>query len=71
MSDKEYEVDYHYQGQKITIRYTPDLKNIYVVDKQDNSLKQITLLDKHSNANIKREKIKLTDIKEENDELHS
>ena len=71
IDDKEYEVDYHYQGQKITIRYTPDLKNIYIVDKQDNSLKQIKLLDKHSNAHIKREKIKLTDITEENDELHS
>lgn len=71
IDDKEYEVDYHYQGQRITIRYTPDLKNIYVVDKQDHSLKRIKLLDKHSNAHIKREKIKLTDITEESNELHS
>lgn len=62
INDKEYEVDYHYQNQKITIRYTPGLENVYVVNKKDNILTPIKLLDKHSNASLKREKIRLTDI---------
>lgn len=68
IDEKEYEVDYHYQGQKITIRYTPGLENVYVVNKDDKTLTPIKLLDKHSNAHIKREKIRLTDIEgEDND----
>ena len=65
INDKEYEVDYHYQNQKIIIRYTPDLKDIYVVNRKDNTLTPIKLLDKHSNASLKREKIRLTDINTE------
>ena len=65
INEKEYEVDFHYQGQKILIRYTPDLKNVYVVNKEDNSLTPITLLDKHSNSLVKREKIRLSDMEEE------
>ena len=65
INEKEYEVDFHYQGQKILIRYTPDLKNVYVVNKEDNSLTPITLLDKHSNSLVKREKIRLSDMEDE------
>ena len=65
INDKEYEVDYHYQNQKIIIRYTPDLKDIYVVNRKYNTLTPIKLLDKHSNASLKREKIRLTDINTE------
>ena len=58
---KEYEVDYRYQNQRITIRYSPDLSKVYVVDKFDNSLKEIKLLDKKANSNIKRTKVKLAE----------
>lgn len=59
---KEYEVDYHYQNQKIRIRYAPDLSSVYVVDPIDETLKEIKLLDKQANSHIKREKIKLSEI---------
>ena len=58
---KEYEVDYRYQNQRITIRYSPDLSKVYVVDRTDNSLKEIKLLDKKANSNIKRTKVKLAE----------
>ena len=58
---KEYEVDYRYQNQRITIRYSPDLSKVYVVEKFDNSLKEIKLLDKKANSNIKRTKVKLAE----------
>lgn len=64
IDEKEYEVDYHYQGQKIIIRYTPDLKNVYIVDKDDKSLIPINILDKHGNADFKREKVRLSDMEE-------
>lgn len=60
----EYEVDYHYQNQKVLLRYSPDLSKVYVVDKSDDSLKEIKLLDKISNSGVKREKISLSEIGE-------
>lgn len=60
----EYEVDYHYQSQKVLLRYSPDLSKVYVVDKSDDSLKEIKLLDKISNSGVKREKISLSEIGE-------
>ena len=58
----EYEVDYHYQSQKVLLRYSPDLSKVYVVDKSDDSLKEIKLLDKKSNSGVKREKISLSEL---------
>jgi hypothetical protein len=55
----EYEVDYRYSKQRITLRYSPDLSKIYVVDKITDELVPINLLNKHENAVIKREKVKL------------
>ena len=60
----EYEVDYHYQSQKVLLRYSPDLSKVYIVDKSDDSLKEIKLLDKISNSGVKREKISLSEIGE-------
>lgn len=54
-----YEVDYRYSKQKITLRYSPDLSKIYVVDKQTGNLVPIKILNKKENALIKREKVKL------------
>lgn len=62
IDNKEYEVDYHYQNQKVLLRYSPDLSKVYVVDKDDDSLKEIKLLDKKSNSSVKRKKISLSEI---------
>ena len=67
IDEKEYEIDYHYQDKKIPIGYTPDLKNIYVVDRDNNKLTPIKLLDKCANSSIKREKIRSTDIMKEDE----
>ena len=64
IDNKEYEVDYHYQNQRILLRYSPDLSKVYIVDKNDDSLKEIKLLDKKSNSSIKRKKISLSEISE-------
>lgn len=54
----EYEVDYRFAKQRITLRYSPDMKEISVVE-HDGSLTPIRLLNKQENASIKREKIHL------------
>ena len=55
----EYEVDYRFAKQRITLRYSPDMKEIYVVDAAG-TLTPIHLLNKQENASVKREKIRLT-----------
>ena len=55
----EYEVDYRFAKQKVTLRYSPDMQNIYVVE-ADGALTPIRLLNKHENASVKREKVHLT-----------
>ena len=54
----EYEVDYRFSKQRIRLRYSPDMENIYVVE-MDGSLTRIRLLDKQANAVAKREKVHL------------
>lgn len=63
IDQKEYEVNYKYAGQKLLLRYSPDLSQIYVVDRETNQLEEIHLLDKKANSTIKREKIKFTEDK--------
>lgn len=60
IDEAEYEVDYRYSKQKITLRYSPDLSKIYVVDKNTGELTEIKLLNKHDNSVIKRKKVKLS-----------
>ena len=55
----EYEVDYRFAKQRITIRFTPDLDEIYVVE-ANGTLSPIHLLNKHDNALVKRDKVCLT-----------
>ena len=55
----EYEVDYRFAKQRITLRYSPDLSEIYVVE-ADGSLSPIHLLNKQVNASVKRDKVRLT-----------
>ena len=54
----EYEVDYRFAKQRITLRYTPDMKDIFIVE-ADGSLTPICLLNKHDNASVKRDKVRL------------
>lgn len=54
----EYEVDCRFSRQRIRLRYSPDLKDIFIVE-ADNSLTPIRLLNKQDNAFVKREKIHL------------
>ena len=48
----EYEVPFKYARQKIKLRYSADLSNVYVVD--NDKLEKISLLDKKANSKIKR-----------------
>lgn len=59
IDDVLYEVDTRYAKQRITLRYSPDMKEIYVVE-QDGSLVPIHLLNKTANASAKREKVHLS-----------
>ena len=54
----EYEVDCRFSKQRIKLRYTPDLKDIFIVE-ADGTLSPIRLLNKTENAFVKREKIRL------------
>lgn len=53
----EYEVDSRFAKQRITLRFSPDMSEIFVVE-SDNSLTPIRLLNKVENAMIKREKVR-------------
>lgn len=55
----EYEVDYRFAKQRIMLRYTPDMKDIFIVE-ADGTLTPIRLLNKHDNAFVKRDKVRLT-----------
>ena len=52
--NKEYEVPNKYCNQRITLRYTPTLDRVYVLE--DDTLIKIELLDKVANSLIKRKK---------------
>ena len=54
----EYEVDCRFARQRIRLRYSPDMKDIFVVE-TDGALTPIRLLNKTENALIKREKVHL------------
>ena len=55
----EYEVDFRFAKQRITLRYSPDMKDIYVVE-HDGTLSPIRILNKQENSVVKREKVRLT-----------
>lgn len=54
----EYEVDYRFSRQRIRLRYSPDMKEIFIVE-PDGTLTPVRLLNKTENACIKREKVRL------------
>ena len=55
----EYEVDSRFAKQRVTLRFSPDMKEVYVVE-SDNSLTPIRLLNKVENSKIKREKVRFS-----------
>lgn len=55
----EYEVDYRFAKQRITLRYSPDMEDIYVVE-ADGSLTPIRILNKQENSFVKRDKVHLS-----------
>ena len=54
----EYEVDCRFAKQHIRLRYSSNLKNLFVVE-ADDTLTPIRLLNKTENAFVKREKVHL------------
>lgn len=54
----EYEVDCRFAKQRIKLRYSPDFKDIFIVE-ADGTLTPIRLLNKTENSFVKREKIHL------------
>lgn len=55
----EYQVDCRFAKQRVKLRYSPGLSDIFVVE-ADGALTPIRLLDKHANACAKREKTYLS-----------
>lgn len=55
-----YEVHYRYAKQRIRIRYSPDMSEVYVVD-PSGGLTPIRLLNKQENAKVKRERVRLSE----------
>lgn len=54
----EYEVDCRFARQRITLRYSPDMEEVFIVE-ADGTLTPVRLLDKQENASVKRKKIYL------------
>lgn len=54
----EYEVDCRFARQRIRLRYSPDMREIYVVE-ADGALTLVRLLNKQENALIKQDKVRL------------
>lgn len=54
----EYEVDCRFAKQRITLRYSPDMEEVFIVE-ADGTLIPVRLLDKQENASVKRKKIYL------------
>lgn len=54
----EYEVDCRFARQRIRLRYSPDMKDIFIAD-SDGSLTPVRLLNKQENAFVRRKKVLL------------
>jgi transposase InsO family protein len=65
IENQEYEVDYKYAGRKLLLRYSPDLKRIYSVDRATSEMEEVRLLDKHANASGHRHSFMFTNTGED------
>ena len=70
IDNTQYEVDCQYARERICLRYSPDMTEIYVVE-AGGDLTPIRLLNKHENARIKRNKVHLSTTEEEPQEERS
>ena len=52
--------NYKYAGQKLLLRYSPDLSKIYSVDRRNGELEEIKLLDKKANSTFHRTSFKMS-----------
>ena len=59
IENTDYEVDARLARQRITLRYSPDRKDFFVVE-PDGSLTPIRMLNKKDNAQVKRGKVRLS-----------
>lgn len=60
LGNAEYEIHYRYAKQRIRLRYSPDMRKVYVVE-PSGELTPVRLLNKQDNAHIKRERIRLSE----------
>ena len=44
---------------KVLLRYSPDFREVYVVDRESNSLEKINILKKTDNSKIVRKKMRM------------
>lgn len=56
----EYETPYRFSKQRIILRYSADMKEVFIINKHTGEFEEIKLLNKHENSNVKREKVSLT-----------
>ena len=63
LQGKNYEVNSLYRGLKLKIRYSPDLRKVFIIDDETGEVTPLKLLDKHANATAKRRKVKFTEEK--------
>lgn len=64
INNTAYEVDYKYSGQKLILRYSPDLSRIYSVDRKTGEMEEIHLLDKNKNSSGHRKTFRLSQTEE-------
>src|SRR5699024_8177203 len=58
MHHQEIEVGYRYIGQRVTLKYSPDLQSIYLYE--DRELHPVQRVDKQANSRVKRKQIRLS-----------
>jgi transposase InsO family protein len=56
----EYEVDYRFAKQRVTLRYSPGMEEVYIVE-AGGAMTPVRLLNKQENASVKREKVWLSE----------
>lgn len=61
----EYEVSSRFARCHVRLRYSPDLSEIFIVE-DNGELTKIQLLNKHTNASVKREKVQLSRVVPDN-----
>ena len=58
IGNAEYEADCRSAKRRVTLRYSADMKDIFITE-ADGTLTPVRLLDKQENASVKREKVHL------------